>query len=168
MQTDQMSSDLSVKTDQQPIIGQKPQLPEARSKHDILRDLTPKNRLFLMLLMEGCKIPEAHRKAGYDGSEAAAYMLKHELKEEYEALLEVEGVSRSGLMAQVKRLNELDLDDSKISVKEKINLLKLLERMLPKEERSVEKPKITPIIINISDKKEISSPEVVDVEAEQL
>jgi hypothetical protein len=111
------------------------------------RELTVKNRVFLNHLVEGKKTLEAYRLSGYKGNEHAAYQLRSDLKDELVKALEAQGIDRAGLMLGVEQLMRLPVKDVEISVKTKIDLLKLLAKMLPEVNSSV-KPTITKFVIN--------------------
>ena len=111
------------------------------------RELTPKNRLFLQLLSEGKSTLEAYELAGYKGERHAAYQLRSDLKEELIKTLEGQGIDRAGLMFGVKQLLELPLRETEISVKTKIDLLKLLAKVVPQPVET-DKPKITAFVVN--------------------
>lgn len=116
------------------------------------RELTPKNRLFLQLLSEGMSTLQAYEKAGYKGSNHAAYQLRSDLKEELIKVLEGQGVDRAGLMYSLKNLIQLptiEEEIGKIQAKTKLQALNLLFKMVEASKPvAAERPKITAFIVN--------------------
>jgi hypothetical protein len=125
--------------------------------------LTPKQQRFLELLAEGKKTIEAYYEAGYKGEIHAAYQLRSRLKEEMLTILEGQGFSKEGLVQELKKLAELPLMQATINVKEKLDILKTLTKLLP-QDRKDEKPRITAIVINTGRKEEVKI-EPIDVKA---
>lgn len=113
------------------------------------KNLTDKNILFLHWLRQGKPTTEAYTMAGYQGTAHAAYELRSYLKNELASMLNGEGLgTREGVLLKLKKLQDLPLAQTMLSVKEALEILKLEAKLQPKNERE-EKPKITPIIINI-------------------
>lgn len=113
------------------------------------KKLTAKDHRFLQLLAEGKTTLEAYYEAGFKGKAHAAYQLRSYLKEEMLAILEGQGFSKEGLVSELNKLNSLTLAQSTINVKEKLDILKTLAKLLP-QDRTEEKPRITAIVINTS------------------
>ncbi len=112
------------------------------------RKLTIKNRVFLEHLCQGMSTLESYRRAGYKGKESAAYELRSQLREHLILLLEGQGVSRDGLMAEVARLSRIPLEETtSVSVRQKMDILRLLSRILPQPKEA--RVKITPFIVNV-------------------
>lgn len=111
------------------------------------RELTVKNKLFLQGLLEGKPTFVAYTEAGYEGSKHAAYELRSSLKEDLIRALEAQGIDRAGLMLSLSQLMQLPLKENEISLKHKIDLLKLLAKTIPADQ-SANKPKITAFIVN--------------------
>lgn len=126
----------------------------------ILEALNPKQRLFLSLVLEGKKTPEAYKLAGYEGDDHAAYTLKTRLNKALSALAEARGMTRADLMVQVQNMMELPLIrvDSGgraqpvdgITVDQWIKMAHLKEKILPDRK---ERPNITAIQINLGEDK---------------
>jgi hypothetical protein len=113
------------------------------------RELTDKNVLFLHHLKMGLSTVEAYEKAGYQGNSHAAYELRSYLKNEIAKMLNGEGFgTREGLLLKLKKLQDLPVVQTGLTVKEAVELLKLEAKLQPKEAREA-KPNITPIVINV-------------------
>lgn len=117
-----------------------------------VKPLTSKNKAFLQHLADGRPTLEAYKLAGYNGESHAAYQLRSDLKTHLQYLLENGGFNREQLGAEIKRLNELPLDPGlkNVNFKQKLDILRLMEKALPKLQPSEVKPKITPFIIGIN------------------
>lgn len=111
------------------------------------RALTPKNQAFLSFLIEGKSTLDAYKLAGYKGESHTAYQLRYELKEELINRLEAQGIDKAGLMTGLKGLMELPIEANAVTVKERLDILKVLAKMLPSS-NSNEKPAITRFVIN--------------------
>ena len=124
------------------------------------RALTPKNKAFLQHLASGRPTLEAYSLAGYKGEPHAAYQLRSDLKVQLGALLEQGGFSREQLAVEVNRLNELPLDPSvkNVNFKQKLDLLRLMEKAVPKPVSMGDKPKITPFIVAINKPQQVVLP----------
>ena len=118
-----------------------------------VKQLTPKNRLFLMLLSEGKSTIEAYRAAGYKGEDHAAYELRSYLKEELLKILEGKGISREGLLMEYARMKDLPLNQDTINVREKMDILAKMSKLLPSADAD-SKPKITAFIIKPAEPKQ--------------
>ncbi len=131
------------------------------------RQLTEKNKSFLRHLAEGKPTLEAYRLAGYKGEAHASYQLRSDLKDHLAQLLEQGGFSRNQLALEINRLNELPLDPNvkNVNFKQKLDVLRLMEKALPKPMES--KPVITPFRLNLKAGAEIESieGEIVDPRA---
>lgn len=118
------------------------------SEATILAELTPKNRLFLMGMLEGKKVFDAYKEAGYDGDSHAAYVLKSRLNKELAAFASVHGVSREDLMLEISKLNNIPLamPAGGVNINQKLRILALQEKVL--SSMKPERPNITAITIN--------------------
>lgn len=116
------------------------------------KGLTAKNKSFLQHLAAGRPTIEAYKLAGYQGDNHAAYQLRSDLKQHLQVLLEQGGFSREQLGLEIKRLNELPLDPTiqNVNFKQKLDVLRLMEKAIPKEIGNGSKPVITPFIIAIN------------------
>jgi len=123
-----------------------------------VKPLTAKNRAFLQHLADGRPTLEAYSLAGYNGEPHAAYQLRSDLKAHLQYLLENGGFNREQLGAEIKRLNELPLDPNirNVNFKQKLDILRLMEKALPKLMASEGKPKITPFIIGINNPESVT------------
>lgn len=114
--------------------------------------LNPKQRVFLTLLLEGKKVVEAYKGAGYEGEPTAAYMLKSRLDRELVQLAEARGCSKGDLMNEIAGLNHLPVvgKDGEpvtgISMTHKLKVLALQQKVL--EMNKAQAPKVTAIQIN--------------------
>ena len=116
------------------------------------RALTSKNKAFLQHLASGRPTIEAYHLAGYHGDNHAAYQLRSELKVHLAALLEQGGFSREQLSLEINRLNELPLDPTirNVNFRQKMDVLRLMDKALPKPMAQGDKPRITPFIVAIN------------------
>lgn len=123
------------------------------------RALTPKNKAFLQHLAAGRPTLEAYRLAGYQGDDHAAYQLRSDLKQQLGQLLEEGGFSREQLGAEINKLNAIPLDPAikNVNFKQKLDVLRLMEKALPKG-IEVGKPKITPFILAINKPEQVVLP----------
>lgn len=130
------------------------------------KPLTAKNKAFLQHLAAGRQTLEAYKLAGYNGEPHAAYQLRSELKQHLTVLLEQGGFSREQLAVEVNRLNELPLDPSikNVNFKQKLDILRLMEKALPKPV-SGPKVEITPfILINKASKADVKAEDAIEAE----
>ena len=111
------------------------------------RALTKKNRAFLELLCAGKGTLEAYHLAGYKGTANAAYVLRHQLKNELSELLELEGIDRTGLKIKAKQLLDLGLpeDLKHLSPKMYLETLRFLEKLTSNDKQP--DIKISPFVI---------------------
>jgi hypothetical protein len=118
-------------------------------KSDQPKPLTPKNKAFLQHLAAGRPTLEAYSLAGYKGEAHAAYQLRSELKAHLAILLEQGGFSRESLAAEVNKLNAIPLDPSikNVNFKQKLDILRLMEKALPKPIENRINVKITPFTL---------------------
>lgn len=132
------------------------------------RQLTAKNRAFLQHLASGRPTIEAYHLAGYKGEVHAAYQLRSDLKQQLALLLEQGGFSREQLGIEINRLNELPLDPTikNVNFKQKLDILRLMERATTKTLIAGDRPKITPFVVStkvtVHDKDKGSMPPSVD------
>ena len=134
------------------------------------RELTAKNKSFIRHLADGRPTLEAYKLAGYKGDAHAAYQLRSELKVHLGQLLEAGGWSREQLASEVRRLNELPLDPSikNVNFKQKLDVLRLMDKALPKEMPKGEKPKISPFIIGINNPASVEIHEAAEEKDDSL
>jgi hypothetical protein len=104
---------------------------------DPLDELTPQQRIFLNLMVEGEAPQSAYVKAGYTGDpKHACYQLKSRLDKQLTMLAISRGMAKSDLVLGLKKLNELPiLDDNGdpvrgISMQHKLRLMDMQARML--------------------------------------
>lgn len=117
------------------------------TSNDLQPKLTAKNRVFLELLSQGVNTVLAHKQAGYQGDDHAAYELKCKLSKDFESYLTAKGMSRGDLMLAVKRLIDSPVEEYEgKSIKDQIKLLTLWLKMLPTEPTN--RPAITAFVIN--------------------
>lgn len=117
-----------------------------------VKALTAKNRAFLQHLAAGRPTLEAYSLAGYKGESHAAYQLRSDLKSHLALLLEQGGFSREQLGVEINKLNALPLDENlkNVNFKQKLDILRLMDKALPKVIEGGSKPKVTPFIIGIN------------------
>lgn len=139
----------SMSNDQEP---QENTVPATVPSNKAVRPLTAKNKAFLQHLADGRPTLEAYKLAGYKGDAHAAYQLRSDLRVHLANLLEMGGWSRESLATEVKKLNEIPLDPSirNVNFKQKLDILRLMDKALPKEIPLNERPKISPFIIGIN------------------
>lgn len=115
-------------------------------------DLTPQNRLFISLLLEGKKTVEAYRLAGYEGENTSAYQLKSRLNSEIAEMAEARGMSEADFLIEMGNLNELPVVDKdgddvvSVTMDEKLRLLSLHQKVIALKKNPTKK--ITAIQIN--------------------
>lgn len=152
-----------------PVPAQSVDSGKAQPTVPILEALNPKQRLFLSLVLEGKKTPEAYRQAGYEGDDHAAYTLKTRLNKALAALAEARGMTRADLMVQIQNMMEMPLirvtsfgqavPVDGITVDQWIKMAHLKEKILPDRK---ERPNITAIQINLGEDKP-KGPDPIDV-----
>lgn len=132
--------------------------------------LTKRAKSFLAHLAAGRPTLEAYALAGYRGEPHAAYTLKVVLRHKLGDELMKQGWGRDELNVQVHALSELPLDPTvkAVSVKQKIDILKLYDKMLPKP--LADRPAITPLKLsfNFDSKPLITSSACTDVIAGEI
>ena len=104
---------------------------------DPLEELTPRQRLFLTLLLDGVKPQTAYVKAGYDGDPShAAYVLKSRLDKQMTLMAMARGTTKADLIAQMQALHDLPVVDDEgapvtgISMQHKLRLITLQNTIL--------------------------------------
>lgn len=118
----------------------------------VLDSLTPQKRLFLSLLLEGKKAPEAHKLAGYDGNAHAAYVLKGRLDKELTELAAAKNMAKADLMIKLGNALELPIVDKQgqplagLSMNQFIRLAAVAQKVIGNE--AMDKPKVTMVQIN--------------------
>lgn len=98
--------------------------------------LTSKNKLFLDYLTDGYSVVDAYKKAGYNGTNHAAYELKSYLSQELGPMLEAKGFTLEGLASDIEKLNRIPLHESAmngVTLNQKINILRLKASCIPKQ-----------------------------------
>lgn len=135
----------------------------------LLEHLTPKNRLFLHLLLEGKGTIEAYEAAGYSSTDPhAAYVLKSRLNKELEAMATARGCSRAHLMTEISKLNDLPVVSqigvplTGLTANQKLKLLTLEEKVL--ESQKAEKASYTSISILRYNEEQKKPENVLDAE----
>ena len=130
---------------------------KALAKKDAPRPLTPKNRSFLQHLANGRPTIESYKLAGYKGEAHAAYQLRSDLKEHLQLLLEQGGWSREQLALETNRLMALPLnpDIQNVNFKQKLDLLRFMDKALTPNKADTKAVKITPIVIAINKPTEV-------------
>lgn len=124
------------------------------------RPLTVKNKAFLQHLAAGRPTLEAYHLAGYKGNNHAAYQLRSDLKQQLALLLEQGGFNREQLAVEINKLNELPLDPSikNVNFKQKMDILRLMDKALPKPMQQGDRPKITPFVVAINKPEQVVLP----------
>lgn len=112
--------------------------------------LTARSKSFLNHLAAGRPTLEAYALAGYKGEAHAAYQLRSDLKQHLARLLEEGGFSREHLASEINKLNTMPLDPSikNVNFKQKLDVLRLMEKALPKPTSPMAGHKITPVRLN--------------------
>lgn len=134
------------------------------------KPLTSKNRSFLNHLAAGRPTLEAYALAGYKGEAHAAYQLRSELKAHLAVLLEQGGFSRETLAVEVNRLNQLPLDPAitNVNFKQKMDVLRLMDKALPKPNDKGLHVEITPFVLfgirNEGPKVEVRQADAIEAE----
>ena len=114
--------------------------------------LTKKARCFLELIVAGKNTKEAYGLAGYTGSDESAYHLRSVLKDQLFELLKARGLSREGILMQLRKGFESptaeELEGKALSFDQKLALMKFLAKLVP-EKDMMAAPKVTPFLLNI-------------------
>jgi hypothetical protein len=112
--------------------------------------LTARSQSFLNHLAAGRPTLEAYSLAGYKGNAHAAYQLRSDLKQHLARLLEDGGFSREHLALEINKLNTMPLDPSikNVNFKQKLDVLRLMEKALPKPASTMSGKQITPVRLN--------------------
>lgn len=117
-----------------------------------------RTQLFMELVLMGHTTQEAYHLAGYKGQKNAAYVLRSQLKDRIEERLLSDGISREGAKLALQELMKLPLDptikERGITIKEKIMILKFLDKLTEKEEGRM--PQITPFLVQVNDPKSVT------------
>lgn len=146
----------SIDTPLQPVENEPP---VAKNKGGRPAGLTVKARCFLELLVAGKKTPEAYRLAGYEGTDDSAYHLRSVLREQLYELLKARGMSREGILLDLKALKEAPSWEEQAGIPlkfdQKLALLKFLAKLTPEKDMT-EKPTVTPFLLNIQNAEEVS------------
>lgn len=124
--------------------------------------LSLKQRCFLEHLCAGKSTLEAYKLAGYKGKAKSAYQLRYELKGQLIELLEAEGVSRDGIMVEVKKLMDIPVAQQMVNVDQKVKILRFLATLIPEEAKA--KPKITPFVIAINNAENVKIDDIPNSE----
>jgi hypothetical protein len=118
--------------------------------------ITRQAQCFLELLASGKKTQEAYELAGYKGEMTAAYQLRFKLKKELRTILRAQGLSKDGVLIELKKILEVPMHTQSVSFGERLKLLKFLATLDPEQEKE-DKPQITPFIIQNVDRIEVVS-----------
>lgn len=114
--------------------------------------LTKKARCFLELILAGKDTKEAYNLAGYEGSDESAWHLRSVLRDQLYAMLKTRGMSREGILMQLRKgfesPTEEELAGKPLNFDQKLQLMKFLAKLTP-EKDMLEKPKVTPFLLNI-------------------
>jgi len=115
-----------------------------------VKALTARSKSFLNHLAAGRPTLEAYALAGYKGDAHAAYQLRSDLKQHLARLLEEGGFSREHLALEITKLNTMPLDPSiqNVNFKQKLDVLRLMEKALPKPASTTSGKPITPVRLN--------------------
>ena len=122
-----------------------------------------------MYLVQGKKVVEAHRLAGYSGNEHASYALKCKLKSHLSQMFEIKGVSKDRYLADLLQLLDLPCVDGKGNKLESLKfdqylaVRKLLREELPSTK--VATPSITAFVVQRFDqaKDDTKKADVIDI-----
>lgn len=129
--------------------------------------LTAKNKVFISLILRGKKPVEAYHEAGYKGDEAAAYTLKHRLRQEIAHFVSIKS-SLDDTLLELDQLNEKELIQTQITMNQKLRIIALkLQALKQKDNQSDSKATrtFTAFVINrTGDKTVVQTNKVVDAE----
>lgn len=115
--------------------------------------LGKRTQVFMELVIAGKATWEAYTLAGYKGTKQSAYVLRSKLKHYITERLLSEGVSREGIGVELLKLNSLPVNAQTVTVKEKILILKMIDKIT---EKDVDRPQITPFLVNIDSPKSVT------------
>ena len=114
-----------------------------------LKELTEQNWLFINAFLSCGNIRQAYEIAGYKGeSRSAPYTLFKHLKHTIENLGDLDVTSRARLQADLKKVLDLPLADSKkeLTLSEWLRIRKFVASITP--EAAQQKPQISVLVIN--------------------
>jgi hypothetical protein len=95
--------------------------------------LTPKNALFVRLLLDGVSTVEAHKKAGYKGDPHAAYELRSKLRWYLRQEAANRGISADGIAVDLAALDSLPVLQPAVNVKEKLAIIAAKQKLIEME-----------------------------------
>lgn len=135
---------------------------EIQKRKDLLEiprpPISKQQEKFLHYLSRGFSTREAHKLAGYKGSYQSAYSLRAKLRQELRDMLDADGMSKTGVLLEIKKLMDMPMSDKSISINQKIRALQLLTNTL-KDEPDKDKPAITPFVIGHVETLTVTNPE---------
>lgn len=140
---------------------------KALLKEDIVKEhLSKRDLKFIQYRMQGLKVKEAYKLAGFKGSDASAYVLSHRLNGRVNALVKQGSFNQTELMLEVTKLVSLPLrpDQNQVTVDQKIKVLRLFKDALPEQDKKQSFTQFT--IINGSLSNDVAK--VIDVTKDEV
>lgn len=95
--------------------------------------LTPKNALFVRLMLDGKSTVDAHRLAGYKGDPHAAYELRSKLRGYLRQEASNRGISAEGIAVDLAALDALPVVQPVVNVKEKLAIIAAKQKLIEME-----------------------------------
>jgi len=140
---------------------------EEKSLEPKIPELTEKNIKFYKMILSGINIADSYKAAGYEGkSPDAPYVLYNSLKRRLLALQEVDaGIDSLKLRSQLSEILSLPLATASISIKDKLNAIKLTHEIVEKT-KTENNPTITAFVISNGPSSVVQTPvsKVIDAE----
>lgn len=137
------------------------------SKELTTNSLTAKNKAFISLILRGKKPVDAYHEAGYKGDEAAAYTLKHRLRQEIAHFINIKSTLDDTLL-ELDQLNEKELIQTQITMNQKLRIIALKLQALKQKDaqsNSSATKTFTAFVINrTGDKTTVQTNKVIDAE----
>lgn len=131
-------------------------LPDDNKPTNDLTTLTEQNWLFINNFLQNGNIRKSYKLAGYSGKDLSApYQLFKQLKSRIEDLGNLDITSRARLQADISRLLDIPLQESKkeLTLSEYLRVRKFVASITP--EATNQKPQISVLIINRSNSKQM-------------
>jgi len=107
-------------------------------KTDLIKEhLSKRDLKFIQYRMQGLKVPEAYKLAGFKGTDQSSYVLSHRLKGRIDELVRQGSFNNTELMIEVSKLVSMPLrsDQNAVTIDQKIKVLRLFKDALPEQER---------------------------------
>jgi len=107
-------------------------------KEDIVKEhLSKRDLKFIQYRIQGLKVPEAYKLAGFKGNDNSAYVLSYRLAGRVNEIIKQGSFNSTELMLEVSKLVSLPLrpDQNAVTVDQKIKVLRLFKDALPEQDK---------------------------------